>query len=174
MNDESTSLDRLHDLVLPPEISWWPPAPAWYWVLGSFALAALWLLVRSFSHWQQQRYRREALAELRAHHAALSDPSQRVQALTALAVLMKRVAITAYPRRETASLTGSVWLAFIDETSGKTAFAESDGSILETVVYGAPTGRPVDDKQVEELAHQVRLWITTHRANFHDAQGGLS
>ena len=43
MTPDPTSLERLHDIVLPPPVPWWPPAPGWYWVMG--LLGALLLLV---------------------------------------------------------------------------------------------------------------------------------
>lgn len=43
MTLDPTSLDRLHDLVLPSSVPWWPPAPGWYGVLGLLVLAVAWL-----------------------------------------------------------------------------------------------------------------------------------
>ena len=38
MTLDPAHLHRLHDLVLPPTVPGWPPAPGWY---GVFALLAL-------------------------------------------------------------------------------------------------------------------------------------
>ena len=60
MNEAATSLDRLHDIVLPPEVSWWPPASGWYVVGGILLLLLLFLVHRARKHWLANAYRRAA------------------------------------------------------------------------------------------------------------------
>lgn len=163
MKTDPTSLDRLHDLVQPPAVPWWPPAPGWYWVLGLLALLASIGLVKALLHWQRNRYRREALhlAALQQHH--LQDPTTRTAALVALGELLKRTALTAFPREQTASLTGASWLAFLDRTSGHTGSVPSEIATLETVAYDPRTSTRLNDTQALQLAAAVRDWLANHR-----------
>ena len=49
-NPDPSSLDNLFDIVVPPPVSWWPPAPGWY-VVGGLAIAlAVWAARRG---WQR-------------------------------------------------------------------------------------------------------------------------
>ncbi|MEI2781093.1 MAG: DUF4381 domain-containing protein, partial [Candidatus Competibacter sp.] len=64
MNAPATSLDRLHDLVLPPAVPWWPLAPGWYLVIALALVAVMWMTLRAWRQWQSNAYRREAAREL--------------------------------------------------------------------------------------------------------------
>jgi hypothetical protein len=147
------SLDRLHDIVVPPSARWWPPAPAWY-ALGVIVGVAIAVLAWSVSSWWfRNRYCREALAEL----ARLEGEVARPETLPALAVLVKRVALAAYPRERVASLTGGKWLAFLDVTGGNDAFTAGPGKILEAGYAPERGGVGL------ELFTVVRHWIEHHR-----------
>lgn len=174
MNPDPTSLDNLHDIVPPPSVPWWPPAPAWYWVLGLLCVAAIVFLLRSFMHWQRNRYRREALAEFARHEGALRDPAQRGGALMALAELLKRTAITAFPRSEVASLTGRTWHDFLDRTGQDVVFSKGNGAVLETAAYDPRSVSGVDENKARELAQQVRHWLAHHRVDLPRNAGGTS
>ena len=129
------SLDRLHDIVVPRPVPWWPPAPAWY-VLAAIAGVAIALAAWRIGRWWfRNRYRRAALAEL----ASLQRQSTQPQTLPALAVLLKRTALAAYPRDRVASLTGSAWREFLDATGGMTAFTTGPGRVLEAGYAPAST-----------------------------------
>src|SRR5689334_20480789 len=88
------SLDRLHDIVMPPPAPWWPPAPAWY-VLGCllliFSVGMIW---NAMALWRRNRYRRAGLAELATLQSRASQPAT----VRLLAELVKRVALAAFPR----------------------------------------------------------------------------
>ncbi|QIF05328.1 DUF4381 domain-containing protein [Roseimicrobium sp. ORNL1] len=172
MQQDPTSLDRLHDIVPPPAVPWWPPAPAWYWVLGLLCVAIVIWLLRAFMHWQRNRYRREALAECAKHQAALHDASQRGNALVGLAALLKRTAITAFPRKDVASLTGTAWDGFLDHTVREKVFSQGGGSLLEAAAYDPRSASSVDENKARELARQVHAWITHHRVDV--SEGGAS
>ena len=172
MNPDPSSLDNLHDIVPPPPVPWWPPAPAWYWVLGALGVVAMVLLLRSFMRWQRNRYRREALAELARHQAALGDPAQRGGALVALSELLKRTAVTAFPRSEVASLTGESWYSFLDRTGRGATFSKRDGAVLETAAYDPRSVAGVDENKARDLAQRVRNWLVHHQADAVLNRGG--
>lgn len=153
MNENSTSLDRLHDLVTPPPVPWWPPAPGWAIVLALFALLLLAVLLKVFMHWQANRYRREALAMLENTPPA------------GLSALLKRVALTVWPREEVADLTGEPWLQFLDRTGSMNLFAGGAGKHLESVAFN-----PAADAGAPDLRRAAREWIQKHRRE----EGGSS
>ena len=162
MTPAPTSLDRLHDIVVPASVPWWPPAPGWYWVLGFVLVLALWLLGKSFIRWQRNRYRREARAELARQEIMLRDPACRAAALTAVAELLKRTALTAFPREEVATLTGSAWLEFLNRTGRTIAFTEGNGAVLEYAAYDPRTVAALEESKLNEIVSLVRGWIAHH------------
>lgn len=153
MNENPTSLDRLHDLVTPPPVPWWPPAPGWAIVLALFALLLLGLLLKVFMHWQANRYRREALSLLENTPPA------------GLSALLKRVALTVWPREEVADLTGDRWLRFLDRTAKTNLFVAGTGKTLESAAFD-----PAADTHAPDLRRAVREWILKHRRE----EGSLS
>lgn len=148
MNPDPASIDRLHDLAVPPPVSWWPLTPGWWIVAGVLILAALAWFVRRFIRWQADRYRREALAILEHGHPDAAE----------LAALVKRVALTAWPRDAVADLTGRRWLEFLDRTGGTNAFTQGAGAGLEGPVFA-----PAPESGDPELRRVVREWIRGHR-----------
>lgn len=163
MNQDPTSLERLHDIVPSPSLPLWPPAPGWYWILGLLGVMLLALLLRAFARWQHNRYRREALAELAHQEVALRVPAARPAAFVALAELLKRTAVTAFPRNEVATLTGREWFEFLDRTGQTTAFARDNGEILERAAYDPRSATNISESKVDELLSLVRHWISHHR-----------
>ena len=162
MNPDPTSLDRLHDIVAAPLAPWWPPASGWYWLFGLLFLLLLVLVVRSLLHWQHNRYRREALAELARHESALVNPAWRADALSAMAELLKRAALSAFPREQVATLTGPAWFAFLDRTGRTAAFSAGRGATLENAAYDSRSAAALDEAQTRELASIVRDWLAHH------------
>lgn len=152
---DPASLERLHDIVLPPPAPWWPLAPAWYVLmvlLGAFAVSLIWILA---ARWRRNAYRRAGLAELAQIQAHVDEPD----AARRLAELVKRVALTIYPREQVASLTGPQWLRFLDASAHTTLFTGGAGAQLEA---GYELG---DHRPSIELLDAVRHWIKQHRAD---------
>src|SRR5262245_21374772 len=162
MNSDPTSLDRLHDVVTPSPVPWWPPAPAWYWLLAFVALLATVLAVKGFLRWQHNRYRREALTLWREDSALLGDVKTRGQAIVRLSELLKRTALSAFPRDEVASLTGPAWFSFLERTASKADFNSSNGQLLQEAAYDSRVAAAVDEVQAQNIADSVRHWIRYH------------
>lgn len=158
MITDPTSLDRLHDIVLPPATPWWPPAPGWLWVLGAVAAFALIALLQLFIHRQQNRYRREALAELKTLEGAQSADIE--EQLAGMSALLKRTAMTAYSRDRVAALSGNDWFAFLDATGG-TRFGAGLGAALDEANY-VTRAAGWDEAQTRQLAAEIRRWIRHH------------
>ena len=147
MTGDPASLDRLHDIVAAPPVSWWPPAPGVYLALGLVLVLALALAARAIRHRLRQAYRREALAATRAPGLTVTE----------LATLLKRVALTAYPRDQVAALTGPAWLEWLGKAGGLSV-PPAVADLLTSAVYTGTVAR-----DTTELAAFVRLWIRRHR-----------
>jgi hypothetical protein len=150
------SLNRLHDIVAPPPVPWWPPAPGWY-VVGAVGLVLLGVAARAaVASWRRNRYRREAVAEL-------ERLPRGPDALPAMAELVKRAALAAYPRERVASLTGAPWLEFLDATGGQGRFTNGPGRFLEDATFRREPTKALTDDEFTDLIAAVRHWILRHR-----------
>ena len=59
---DPTSLEKLFDIVVPPPVPWWPPAPGWFVVGGVLLVLVFWVAWRVWRCWRAAAYRRAALA----------------------------------------------------------------------------------------------------------------
>ena len=150
MNPAAT-LD-LRDIHAAASPAFWPPAPGW-WVLAVILIA---LLVLS-TVWLFRRYRLYRLkTKIMDEISALSDCcTDNTAAFTArLSMLLRRIALRRYSRQRVASLTGSDWLRFLDETGGGGDFEHGIGQILEVGPY-----RPQTSEQPRaELLQLAQRW----------------
>ena len=157
------ALAGLHDVVAPAPVSWTPQTVGWAVLAAAVVvLLAVWGW-RAWKRAQANRYRKVALAEIdRVEVALREDPSKGRVALGAVNEILKRTALTAWPRAEVASLAGEDWLAFLDATAEGRDFGEGPGRVLADRVY-APAGLPADEKERRALLEAVRRWIRHHR-----------
>jgi hypothetical protein len=163
MNSDPTSLERLHDVILPPPVPWWPLAPGWYWVLGFVLVGLLVFLFQAFLSWQRNCYRREALTELARQRSTFGDPAQRPAACRTIAELLKRAALSVWPRTRVASLTGAEWLAFLDQTGRMTGFGQGKGAKLIAATYDSRLARELSEKDLNEIATLADRWLKHHQ-----------
>jgi hypothetical protein len=145
----AASLAGLRDIAVPPEPSLWPPAPGvWILLVAVILLAAStgWIIWR---HWRRTAYRRAGLV-------LLAD----VSSIHGVSVILKRVALAAWPRHEVASLHGRDWVAFLERTCPATD--------LSGLATGDPSSIP--DPKLRGAASD---WIRHHRTGSRENKGGI-
>jgi hypothetical protein len=141
-------LDNLHDFYQPEPPSWRPQTIGWYVVFTIAALLLLWLAVHLILRWRENRYRREALSELASVEA------------TQLSVLLKRTALSAWPRKEVASLSGPAWLRFLDSSAKKPLFESAPEDCLEEITLSA---KKLSSEDESALRSAAGAWISQHK-----------
>lgn len=147
----------LRDIHLPEAVSWWPPAIGW-WLLPLlliFLLLIGWGLKKLLHKRKQQRLFKHSIAEafatIRNNFADSADQAKLIQDLS---TLLRRIALSRYPRADVAALTGQQWLAFLDRTGGVTSFTQGVGSILGSGPYQLLT----EEVDAEPLLQLCEAW----------------
>ena len=107
-------LSALRDIHLPPEPAFWPPAPGWWIVALLMALLAGASTLWGRRVARRRRPRREALRALGALREALAAGEAPHRVAAESASLLRRVALSRYPRSKVGGLTGKAWLEFLD------------------------------------------------------------
>ncbi|MEN8213732.1 MAG: DUF4381 domain-containing protein [Pseudomonadota bacterium] len=162
MTADPFSLDNLHDIVEPAAIPMWPPA-AGFWIV--LALLLLWCAALGLLWWmryRKNRYRREALALLRRIEPGLHAEKDREGALGEVALLLKRAALTAYPRKEVAELAGDEWLAFLDRSGNTTGFSRGAAAVFGRISWQPQAAAELSELEVSEVVNSVKSWIKGH------------
>lgn len=151
---QTDPLSNLRDIHIPGALEPWPPAFGW-WLLAAmaillFAFCMLWL----FRWWRSKQYRREGIRSL---EALLQSHTSEKQYLQAYSELLKRVALSSYPREMVAHLTGEAWVKFLDTSARTQEFSMGEGQVLIQGNY-----EPNPSINIDQL-HQLGLhWIKKH------------
>ncbi len=160
---DPSSLQNLNDIVLPAAVGWWPLASGWYFLLGFFLIALGWFGYRSLRRWIHNRYRRAALQELTTISESLECESQRTHKLRQIPGLLKRTALSAYPRNEVASLSGKDWYGFLNSTLATPLFTDDVTNTLDTISYTTGALNAVDSSSAQNLLSVGRQWVKQHQ-----------
>jgi hypothetical protein len=158
-------LAGLADIAVPDPVSWYPEAWGWWVLAGALFVAALVLAIRWARRFVANRYRREALEEWAALEASLDSESRRATALAELAVLLKRTALSAWPRAEVASLSGRAWTEFLRSHGGRAGVDERMARLLDDAEYQPGSLGTVSRQDAHACARAVRDWIEGHRVS---------
>lgn len=136
--DEKYSLDKLRDIVPPDAPPLWPLATGAWLLLAMLASIAFILIYQRRQARKRDAYRRAGLALL-----------DGVSSVHDVSVVLKRVALAAYPREQVASLYGEDWADFLRQTCHR-----HDCSL---VVQAKP-----DDPANSEIIQLAGRWIRHH------------
>jgi Domain of unknown function (DUF4381) len=159
MNRSQSPLDQLADIHLPAAPGYWPLALGW-WML--IALSIL-LLIALFFWWrsvQKNRYRKLALKELEKIHAEFNRTQNTIIYLAGINELLKRTALTAYPKQFSASIKGTEWVMWLDSACPTThhQFTQEFSDALTIAHY--QKNPQVDADKLKALC---TTWILKHR-----------
>ena len=146
--DERYSLDNLRDIVVPEPPPLWPPAAEIWWLLAIFGLTLAILLFQ----WRRARSRN---AYRRAGFALLDDAGT----VHEISVILKRVALAAFPRDQVASLYGEDWGGFLQQTCPRCDFLP--------LVRAKP-----DTPASSEVRRLAGTWIRHHQVPRRAVGGG--
>ncbi|MGU3492774.1 DUF4381 domain-containing protein [Xanthobacteraceae bacterium A53D] len=142
----------LRDIHLPPPVSFWPPAPGWWMLLGLIVLAALIAAILEWRRRQTLAYR--ALRELDAIAKDQTTYADARAVGAAAAVLVRRILVTR-SQKDAAVLTGEGWPAFLGQ--GKAGLPPEIGRFLAAAPYLPPTAPQAVDRS--DLVRALRRWI---------------
>jgi hypothetical protein len=159
----SPSLQDLNDVVLPLAVSWWPLAPAWYVLAAVLFLLALWFGWKKWRQWNRDRYRRAALETLRS----LEDAGDQAS-LRQVPELLKRAALSCWPRNEVAALSGRPWHEFLDRSSASDHFCSGAGPLLDQLAYDDGKSLQEAEDQSTTVFAAADFWLKRHRRELTD------
>lgn len=154
MPTEPMELD-LRDIHLPEPLSWWPLAPGWWMVLVGVILLIC-LIVFLIKRYVKKKnstktLARNELSNIQKKYRQSKDSHTLVKELS---VLLRRTAISVFPRTDVAGLTGNDWLVFLDKVIQRKQFSEGVGEIL----VSAPYKKEIEINS-EELLSLCKDWI---------------
>lgn len=159
-----TALRSLHDIVLPPPVSWMPQTWGWAVLAAAIVLALLALGLRALRRYRKNAYRREALALLDEIETAVRSHIARREPVCEAAAIVKRVAIGSWGRQAVASLSGPEWARLVDEHAGR-GHSAALHSVLEGFEYRDPAilHRLPPSLRID-IVTAARQWVGEHHA----------
>lgn len=157
--NQTDPLSQLRDIHLPDPVGLWPLAWGW-WVLIALLVGALLASVIYWRrHQRQRRYRQQAKAELKSAYQNYRENDDVALYLQSVSLILRRAALTAFPRKRVASLKGEAWLEFLDQSlpGAGTPFTQGEGQVLAVGPYQRQP--QADVKALHRLATD---WIEHH------------
>ncbi len=139
----------LAPLHLTAEPSYWP-LPIAFWVVATLLLA----LISAIAVWTWRRYQRDAAKREALTSLALLTQSG-TPAIAELNVLLRRTALSYYPRDTIAPLQGNAWLSWLSRHGQYPAF-DTLSERWNSALYG-PTS--LSDSDWQECLLAAKQWL---------------
>jgi hypothetical protein len=169
---DPASLQNLNAIVLPAPVDWWPLANGWYVVFGVLLIAIGWIGYRSVQGWIANRYRRTALQKLQLLAENIRNEVNRDSSLRQIPILLKRTALSAYPREQVASLSGKDWFDFLNSSIRNPSFTESTFVTLDKISYSCGELGDIDTHSITALLNASKQWLKNHQAKTRPQDSG--
>lgn len=146
-------LSSLRDIHLPESIGWWPLAPGWYLLATSIVIACLLIGFLGLRYYSNGRAKREALRRLAMYKKQYELDANSQLCTANISELLKRLALSYYPRTQIAALQGEAWIAFLNRTGKGVEFNSVRTQLLEM------PWRPSRGQPLEALFKTAKKWI---------------
>jgi hypothetical protein len=161
----NNEIQGLKEIALPDPVAYTPQTIGWYSLFAAALILIVWLSYRGYRRWMANRYRTFALRRLDDIEQELRQPDSRINALTAIPVLIKQTALKCYRRAEIAQMSGKEWLAFLDKSYGGTGFSRGVGQLLPDLSYQAAINlEQIESARLRELLSLIKEWIRKHNS----------
>jgi len=158
---------QLRDIRGLDPISWWPPAPGWWLLVGSMLLllylgwrwrASLRVRIPPFPVLRIGNWRWDAARQLRdlRQRALTQDPKHTASELSEL---LRRVAMARLGRDACAGLTGAAWLAWLADQDPNHFDWRTQGQPLLDAPYAPPATHPARPPGRGEPAGSRGEWL---------------
>ena len=151
------AIKGIEEVVLPDPVSYFPQTIGWKIVGLAICLFVAYKSYYLIRQWWYNRYRRAALKEIEQLSGQKIIPGK---SLAELSILLKATALHVYPREYIAKLSGHLWLMFLNQQAGYTAFDEISVNLLSVTVYKSPD--QINENDLQHLMNQVEFWIKKH------------
>lgn len=146
------------EVVSPESIPWWPQTVGWAWLGAALLLWASYRAWKWLQHWYRNRYRGEAIAQLKIIPATDNT-------VVEINRLLKLTALAAYSREQVAGLSGERWASFLNIQCPEPVFDPAQQELLALAAY---TGTPVAEADGRALLQASLAWVQQHK-NPYDA-----
>lgn len=149
----------LKELPYPDPVGWLPQTPGWYVVAAVLLAALIYVVWRVRRRHQANAYRRAGVARLEA--IASGDA-----ALAELPFLLRKAALTAYPRTDVAGLRGRDWQQWLNGAANQDLYSEADAGLIDELAYLPPDRLAAlrDDDATRRLIELSKRWLEVHGA----------
>lgn len=150
---EPQQLTQLRDIYLPQPVSWWPPAPGWYFVALIAMLLITVIASYGYQYYANGRAKRQALLLLDAYNQQYLQDNNSQLISAKISELLRRVALVYFPREQVASLQGEAWLAFLNASGKNINFHAVRECLLELPYQSG------QEMNLKPLFARARAWI---------------
>lgn len=148
----------LRDIHIPEAISDWPLAMGW-WIILLFIPLLLWVIFLIYKYLTQQtaiKTAKKILMQLK-QDSTKSD----IQKIIEISVLIRRVAISISSRNDCASLTGKVWLEYLNKSLKNNEFTQGVGQCLADISY---RNNQPENINIAELINLIERWLKVQKS----------
>lgn len=142
----------LKDIHLPAEIGNWPPAIGWWFLL------LLIVLLIGLSWWAYKYITRNTpLKEAKLLLNQIKhDHKDDLHTLQQLSCWLRRVTISISPRQDSAGLTGTAWLSYLDASVDGSSFSDGAGRYLADAHFRQSVPNDID---ITALLTLCETWL---------------
>lgn len=152
-------LAQLRDIHMPLPINWWPLAPRGYCLLLVLLLLGGLLWIYGRRYYQNGRAKRAAL-QLLSQYRLASQQQDSQMTCAQVSMLLRRVALAYYPRKEVASLQGDDWILFLNKTANRVRWGRKlDFNRVRKELLQLPYCPTHQPNQLPLLLRMAAIWI---------------
>lgn len=159
------ALRSLKDIAVPTPVSWMPQTWGWLLVAGVVTVIVALVFLAWLRRYKADAYRREALKLMEGIDALIQDPATRARGINQLAAVLKRTALAGWGRPSVASLSGDVWVRFLNDQDDMHV-KQALESLLDDLEYHGKAGlTALPSETIKDISAAARHWIERHHVS---------